>query len=286
MKVFVAGATGAIGRTLIPLLVKADHAVVGMTKHAAQAESVASLGAQPAVVDVFDRERLFAIIRDERPDAIIDQPTDLYATKNWLRAEGTRNLVDAALSAGVERIVTQGSCIYARGPGLARESDPLDTRSNATGRSVDGITALERMVGKVARGVILRCGTLYGPDTWFSPEGAVAEQVRNGAIVANDDFTSFLHIADAAGAALSALSWPKGPVNVVDDEPARSKEWVPAFAEAIEAPSPRVAAASKIRMLECVTCRRTFFDCEGRTPHKPPGNHSKCGNALRWVWVE
>ena len=83
------------------------------------------------------------------------------------------------------------------------------------------------MVGEVARGVILRYGTLYGPGTWFSPDGAVAEQVRNDSIVANNDFTSFLHIVDAAGVALCALNWPKGPVDVVDDEPARGKDWVP-----------------------------------------------------------
>jgi nucleoside-diphosphate-sugar epimerase len=246
MKVLVAGATGAIGRTLIPLLIQADHAVVGIAKNAAEARSVDSLGALPVVVDVFDREQLCAIVRDERPDAIIDQLTDLrtsdYTTNDRLRTEGTRNLVDAALSVGVDRIVTQSFCIYAPGPGLARESDPLEIRSNADGRSVDGIVALERAVGEVAHGVILRYGTLYGPDTSFSPASAVAEQVRKGAVVANDDLTSFLHIADAAGAVLSALSWPKGPVNVVDDEPARGRDWMPVFAEAIGAPPPRGAA--------------------------------------------
>ncbi len=89
---------------------------------------------------------------------------------------------------------------------------------------------------------MLRYGTLYGPGTRFSSVGTVAERVRSGAIVANNDFTSFLHIVDAAGAALRALSWPKGPVNVVDDEAARSKEWMPTFAEEIGAPPPQVAA--------------------------------------------
>lgn len=137
MKIFLAGASGVIGRSLVPRLTGAGHEVTGMTGEVAKAGLVRSLGAQPVVVDAFDRDRLADVIRAERPDAVIHQLTSLrngdYPATNRLRTEGTRNLVDAALSAGTRTVVAQSYCIYAPGPGLADETDPLDVNSRHSG---------------------------------------------------------------------------------------------------------------------------------------------------------
>ncbi len=244
MKIFVAGATGVLGRMLVPLLVKAGHEVVGMTRDPAKQESVRRLGAWPVVVDVFDREALAETLQSERPDAVVHQLTSLnaadYAGNNRIRIEGTRNLVDAARAAGVERIVAQSYCLYAPGEGPAHEDDPLDTRSGAFARSIEGVLALEKAVSEVPEGVILRYGTLYGPGTWFDRYGPITERIRRGEFAATDDVTSFVHVEDAARAALLALSWPRGRVNIVDDEPAPGVEWVPVLAGFLEAPAPPI----------------------------------------------
>lgn len=250
MKIFLAGATGVIGRALVPRLVKEGHEVAGMTNDASKGEMLRALGARPVVVDVFNREALFAAVKDARPDALIHELTSLrmgdYAVNNRIRIEGTRNLVDAAQAAGVRRIVAQSYCFYAPKEGLARESDPLDLESGAYGESIAGILAVEQMVGEVPEGVILRYGTLYGPGTWFARDGFVADQIRNGKPGPIGDVISFLHVEDAARAALLALAWPKGVVNIVDDEPTRAVDWVPVFAAAIGAPTPPIKATGDV----------------------------------------
>lgn len=117
MKVFLAGSTGAIGRKLVPLLVKAGYDVAGMTKNATKSKFLRSLGARPVIVDVFDRDKLFDALRSERPNVVIHELTSLsmadYAANNRIRIEGTRNLADAAMAAGVKRVVAQSYCLYA-----------------------------------------------------------------------------------------------------------------------------------------------------------------------------
>jgi nucleoside-diphosphate-sugar epimerase len=197
-------------------------------------------------MDAFDRQQVFAVLRDARPEVVIDQLTSLfhadYEGTARLRREGTRNLVDAALAVGVTRLIAQSYVqLYAPGPGLATEDDPLDLDVPPSWRiNVEGVHALEQAVADMPEAIILRYGTLYGPDTWYAPDGPIAGQVRRAELPATDGVISFLHIDDAARAAALALSWPSGPINVVDDEPAPGTEWLPFYASLLEAPPPPV----------------------------------------------
>ncbi|WIX98842.1 NAD(P)-dependent oxidoreductase [Amycolatopsis mongoliensis] len=159
---------------------------------------------------------------------------------------GTRNLVDAAKAAGVRRIVAQSiSWAYEPGDGPATEDTPLD-RHGAPDRlaTVRGIESLETAVAELPEWVVLRYGTLYGPGTWYERGALVAEQAQAGTLPATADVSSFVHVDDAASAAVAALDWPAGAVNVCDDEPAPGHEWVPVFCAAVGAPAPaRVDAA-------------------------------------------
>lgn len=239
VKIFLAGASGVIGRRLVPRLTGAGHDVTGMTSDAAAADLVRSLGAEPVVADVLDRDRLAEVIRAVHPDAVIHQLTGLrsgdFAATNRLRTEGTRNLVDAALSAGVQAMVAQSYSLYAPGPGLADETDVLGAKSSAFRAPAEALITLEATVSEMPRGVLLRYGTFYGPGTGYASDGAIAAQVRLGGQPANEDVTSFLHVEDAADVAVRALEWPAGPVNIVDDEPASGLDWLPVYAAAIGA---------------------------------------------------
>nr|WP_246649743.1 NAD(P)-dependent oxidoreductase [Nonomuraea coxensis] len=178
---------------------------------------------------------------------VMHQLTDLahgdLAGNAALRRDGTRNLVDAALAAGVRRIVAQSICwTYVPGAGPAREGEPLDLGAPEPRRTtVAGVAALESAVAELPEWVVLRYGLLYGPGTWFEPGGARAAEAREGKLVASADVTSFVHVDDAAAAALAALGWPPGPVNVCDDEPAAGLDWAPAFCRAVGAPAPPVS---------------------------------------------
>ena len=239
MRIFVAGATGVIGRQLLPLLVQAGHEVWGTTRRPERAEQVAAAGARPVVVDAYDAAALADAVAAEAPDAIMHELTDLSAedraANTRLRIEATRNLVDAATAAGVETMVAQSiAWIYAPGEGPAGEDDPLD----ASASSFPGVHALEQAVAEMPRGVVLRNGMLYGPGTWYAPDGAMAERARAGELRATPSWSVFVHVDDAASAALAALDWPAGTVNIVDDEPATAREWLPAFCAGVGAPAP------------------------------------------------
>jgi nucleoside-diphosphate-sugar epimerase len=248
MRIFLAGAAGVIGRQLAPLLVEAGHAVIGMTRSPERAAWLASVGVEPVALDVYDRDGLFRVVHDSRTELIMHQLTDLAGddrTANArIRVEGTRNLVDAARAAGVERIVAQSlSSAYAPGIGPAVESEPLDVEAPEPRRtSVAGVQALESSVLELPGAVVLRYGTFYGPGTWYAPDGATAHRVMEGRLEATGAVTSFLQVTDAARAAVAAISWPRGIVNVVDDEPAPASEWLPLYAAALGAPPPRVVA--------------------------------------------
>ena len=228
MKVFVAGATGVVGRRLVPMLVAAGHEVWGTTRRAGRAEAIAGAGARPVVADVFDAASLAEAVKTAAPDAVVHQLTDLrgedFAANGRLRVEGTRNLVDAARAAGTTTMVAQSiAWLYAAGPGPAVETDPLDPRL----RGYDGVAALEEAVAEMPRGVVLRYGLLYGPGTWYAPDGVIAERLRSGAYAPPASWGSFVHVDDAAAAAMAALDWPAGPVNIVDDSP--TTDWPRAF---------------------------------------------------------
>lgn len=233
-----------MGRQLVPLLVEAGHEVVVGTRSAQNVKTLQTQGAKGVLLDVFDREAVAAAIGEAAPQAIFHQLTALAGgspvDNARIRREGTRNLVDAALRAGVTRMVAQSiSWAYEPGTGPAVEATPLDTGApDPRAVSVGGITALESAVAEIDRHVVLRYGTFYGPSTWYAPADFIAGKLADGALPANDGVSSFVHVHDAAQAALQALDWPNGPVNIVDDEPAAAHEWVPVLARELNRPVP------------------------------------------------
>jgi nucleoside-diphosphate-sugar epimerase len=258
VRVFVAGASGAVGRRLIPQLVAAGHAVVALTRVPARTAALLAAGADAVVGDVFDRDGLLAIVRAAVPDAIIHQLTDLpasmnprqleavYERNNRVRREGTRNLVAAAVQSGVRRFVVQSMATWYRPEGglIKSESDPLWTDApEPIGEAVRTVATMETSVlRETPIGVVLRYGAFYGAGTWYAPDGAIAKRIRSRAYPIVSDgagITSFIHVDDAASAAVSALHARASAVyNVVDDEPAPAAEWIPAYAAAVGAPRP------------------------------------------------
>jgi len=224
VKILLAGAGGAIGRRLVPLLRAAGHDVVGTTRSADKTAALRALGAEPAVVDVFDAAALTRIVQAALPQVVIHQLTDLPYAPNTpgyeegldrnarLRIDGTRNLVAAAKKAGVRRLIAQSiAFVYAPGDGMRVESDPLDLA--ATGvrkRTVDGVVALEDATLQMPEGIVLRYGLLFGPGTWFERE----KRGKPG-----------LHVDAAAQAALLAVTkGARGIYNIAEDDGAISSE--------------------------------------------------------------
>jgi nucleoside-diphosphate-sugar epimerase len=239
MKILLAGGAGVVGRTLIPLLTQAGHTVFATSRDAGRASTLTTLGAEPIVMDALDRASVFAAVAHAEPDAVIAQLTDLaeldYAGNARLRIIGTRNLVDAAREGGSDRLIAQSiSWVVAPGMTPATEQEPLAKTATP------GVAELESAVAEIPGGVILRYGLLYGPGTWFAPDGLRATQARAGTLPERSEVVSFVHVDDAAHAALEALGWPAGIVNIVDDEPAHATEWMPTFARAVGAPPPTI----------------------------------------------
>ncbi|MFF2910797.1 NAD-dependent epimerase/dehydratase family protein [Paenibacillus sp. NPDC057934] len=246
MKIFVAGSTGVIGRILLPKLVKAGHEVIGMTHNPEQQKTIEALGAKSIIADAFDPEGMIKVLRDIKPDVVIHQLTSLSnsssADNARIRIEGTRNLVDAAKQAGVKKIIAQSiSWAYKPGDSPATEEVSLDVQAPSPRKTtIDGIIALEEAVAEIPNHVILRYGTLYGPGTWYDRRDVMAEKALNSELQATNGVSSFVHVEDAANAALLALDWSTGTLNIVDDEPAPGTEWVPVYADALKAPAPEV----------------------------------------------
>jgi nucleoside-diphosphate-sugar epimerase len=245
MRIFLAGGTGVIGRRVIPLLLADGHRVTVLTRTSAGAAQIEASGASAVVGDAFNAAQLRAVVCAAAPDVVMHQLTDLSAgdrvANAALRVHGTRNLVDAARAAGVARLIAQ-SIAWAYEPGdvPASEATPLDVTADEPRRStVEAVAALEAAVAEADEWVVLRYGTLYGPGTWLHHDGATADDARAGRLVASRDVTSFLHVEDAAAAALNSLNWPSGYVNICDDEPAQAAEWMPALCRALHAPPPQ-----------------------------------------------
>jgi nucleoside-diphosphate-sugar epimerase len=223
MRVFLAGAGGAIGRRLTPLLVKAGHQVVGTTRSAGKADAIARLGAEPVIVDVFDKAALTRAVVAAKPDVIIHQLTDLAfapGTPQYeeglkrnarIRVEGTPNLVAAARAAGVKRLIAQSiAFIYPPGPGARVETDPMAPAEGAMAGTIPAVKALEDAVLAMPEGIVLRYAYFYGPGTW-SPDGPTRRPC--------------VHIDAAAQAAANALTRGEpGIYNVGEDDPALSSE--------------------------------------------------------------
>jgi len=269
MRVFVAGATGAIGRRLVPMLVGEGHDVVAITRRPERLEALAGLGAQGEVADALDRDAVRAVVERTRPEVIVHELTDLpaalkpqklkqaYAANNRVRREGTANLLAAAEAAGVGRIVAQSSAFWYAPTGgpVKSEDEPLDVDAGEPiGEAVRTMAEAERLM-QSAEGidaVILRYGIFYGPGTWYHPEGDIGRQVvkrRYPIIGRGSGITSFVHIDDAARATTLALAAPPGVYNVVDDHPAPVSEWLPALAQALDAKPPMRAPAGVARLL-------------------------------------
>jgi len=240
-----------IGARVVPRLLAAGHEVVGMTRRRESAHALVALGATAAVADALDRAALLAAVERARPDVVMHQLTDLAdgtsATNAQLRERGTRNLVDAARAAGARRVIAQSiAWAYAAGPDPADEPTPLDKSAPEPRQTtIRGIAALESAVREAREWVVLRYGLLYGPGTWYAHDGLRADQARAGKLTADADITSFVHADDAAAAAVAALNWPSGTVNVCDDEPVPGHEWVPAFCAAVGAPPPPTAGGGR-----------------------------------------
>lgn len=265
MKLFVAGATGAVGRRLVPLLVAQGHEVTGMTRSSSKAEQLRALGAQPVVADGLDEAAVRGAVERAEPEIVIHQMTALagarssrgfdreFALTNRLRTEGTDHLLAASRRVGVRRFVAQsyGNWNYERvGTEPKREEDPLDPDPPRNQRrSLAAIRYLEDAVltAEGMEGLALRYGNLYGPGTGFATDGDLAELVRKRRLPIIGDGAgvwSFVHIDDAATAALAAAERGEGGVyNVVDDEPARVSVWLPEYARALGAKPPRLVPA-------------------------------------------
>jgi len=259
MRVFVAGATGAVGRPLVPKLVAAGHEVTGMTRSEAKAPEVRAAGADAAVVDVFDVDTLRAAIDSASPEVIVHELTalpdridfrneDTYAATNRLRTEGTRNLIAAAQAAGARRFVSQSIAFAYRmdGERLKTEDDPLLARApGAFGSGVRALHEMEEMVLGAGGldGLVLRYGFFYGPGTYYGEDGTSTQDVRRRrlpVVGGGGGVFSFVHVDDAAEATLAAVErGAPGIYNIADDEPAPMREWVPVFAQAAGAKPPR-----------------------------------------------
>ncbi len=268
MKVFVAGATGAIGRPLVRMLVAEGHRVTGMTRSPAKAEALRTAGAEPVVADALDGPAVHRAISQARPEAVIHQLTAIpaqldprkierdFALTNRLRTEGTRNLLEAAHASGAERLIAQSvAFIYAPGPPgtLHTETDPLNANPPKRFRRTAAATAeLERQV-LGAGGQVLRYGYFYGPGSAISRAGSMGAEVarrRLPVVGGGTGVWSFIHVEDAARATVATLaSEGSGAYNIVDDEPAPVSEWLPALASALGAPPPRRVPALLARPL-------------------------------------
>jgi nucleoside-diphosphate-sugar epimerase len=261
MKVFVAGATGALGKQLVPRLVANGHEVVGTTRSDAKRELLVGMGATPVVVDALDPEAIAGAVAEARPNAIVHQLTALaesldlrhfdrdFAATNRLRTEGTDHLLAAGRAIGVRRFVAQSYAgwPFARSGGPVKtEDDPLDpTPVEAMRGTLEAIRHLEDAVTGAdwTEGIVLRYGGFYGPGTSLAPDGEHVEQIRKRRFPVVGDGAgvwSFVQIEDAADATVAAVErGRRGIYNVVDDEPAPVAEWLPAVADALGAPSPR-----------------------------------------------
>jgi nucleoside-diphosphate-sugar epimerase len=272
MKVFVAGATGALGRPLVKELVARGHEVTGMTRSESKQDLLRGLGAKPVVADALDPDAVARAVAEANPDVIVHQLTAIgefnprhmerdFAATNRLRTEGTDHLLAAGRAVGVKRFVAQSFAPwpYARtGAMVKTEEDPLDTSPPAQIRTtLEAIKYLERAVTGAdwTEGIALRYGGFYGPGTsiGLNPLGDYVEAIRGRKFPIAGKGTgvwSFIHIEDAAAATLEAIEHgTRGIYNVVDDEPAPVSEWLPVLAKALGAKPPRHVPLFVARLL-------------------------------------
>jgi nucleoside-diphosphate-sugar epimerase len=264
MKILVAGATGALGKQLVPRLVAGGHDVAGMTRNESKIDAVRSLGATPVVADALEPEEVARAVGEVGPEIIVHQLTALagsltdsrhpdrsFAPTNRLRTEGTDHLLAAGRAVGVRRFVAQsyaGWRFARRGASVMTEEEPLDLSLPHKLRGMlDAIRHLEDAVTGApwTEGLVLRYGNFYGPGTSMAPGGEHFELIRkrkSPVVGSGAGVWSFIHIEDAAEATIAAIErGNRGIYNIVDDEPAAVAEWLPALASVLGAkPPPRV----------------------------------------------
>jgi len=261
LKVFVAGASGAIGRCLVPQLVAAGHDVVALARSGDKAKALEKLGARTAIADALDAEALTAAVLRSEPQAVVHQLTSIpraasfrnferdFEQTNRLRTEATDTLLAAALLVGARRFIAQSFCgwPFAREGGPVKsEDDPLDPNPPMSFMNVLGaLRHVESAVRDAAgiEAIALRYGMLYGPGTAFARDGAVVKAVRRRGVPlvgGGQGVWSFIHVEDAARATVAALArGARGIYNIVDDEPAPVSAWLPYLAKALGARPPR-----------------------------------------------
>jgi nucleoside-diphosphate-sugar epimerase len=258
MRVFVAGATGAIGKALVPRLIAAGHQVTGLTRSEAKAPSIRAMGAEAVIGNVFDADRLNEIVCAAHPEVLIHELTDLpqefdlakirrsYPENNLVRREGTKNLVAAAKASGVRRFLVESMASWydPKGGGLKTENDPLDLYADEpVGTAVRALDFMEQTVlNSGMEAVVLRYGALYGPGTWFGKGGGAWKQVleRRFPIIGDGaGMYSWIHVDDAASATVAlAERGAPGIYNVVDNDASPVKIWLPVYAQALRAKPP------------------------------------------------
>jgi len=260
MRILVAGATGAVGRALVPALLAAGHSVTGMTHSPEKTNAIRRAGAEPVVADALNARAVRAAIISARPDVVIDEVTDLagvtdlrhfdraFASTNRLRTDGTDHLLAASREAGVKRFIAQSFCGWApsrAGDAVGTEADEPDPHPpQELRRTLDALRYLEQMVtASIApEGIVLRYGSFYGPDTGMFSRAMIDElRHRRVPLIGNGaGWWSFVHVDDAASAAVAAIEHGKaGQIyNIVDDEPAQVSAWLPALAGILGAKPP------------------------------------------------
>jgi 2-alkyl-3-oxoalkanoate reductase len=264
MKVFVAGASGAIGQPLIAELIRKGHTVTGMTHSEAGARRLRAYGVEVAIANALDNDAVKAALRASSAEAVIDELTSIPKTSSELpayaaddrklRIEGGGNLHRAALACGVRRYIQQSSGFFldAKG-GLADESSPLAVNASPL---ISGYAQMyayleRRALESSIESVVLRYGFFYGPNTWYDPDGrGTADEVRKQqfpVIEGGEAKWSFVHIEDAAHATVAALTADPGKYVVVDDDPSPVGVWLPRFASFVGAPPPPFTTAEQAR---------------------------------------
>lgn len=260
MKIFVAGATGAIGQQLVPRLVASGHEVHAMTRTESKQAALYGQGAVPVVADALKPDQVAAAVATAQPEVIIHELTAIpdtldmrhfdrdFALTNRLRTEGTDNLLSAGHAVGVQRFIAQSFfAAYARpGAAVKTEDDPLDPAPAKEMRGV--VAAIRHLEAQVlgagwTDGIVLRYGGFYGPGTSITTGSAQVEMIRSGkfpVVGGGRGVWSFVHIGDAADATVAAVErGSRGAYNIVDDDPAPVAEWLPALAREIGAKKPR-----------------------------------------------
>jgi nucleoside-diphosphate-sugar epimerase len=265
MKVFVAGASGAIGQPLITELIRKGHTVAGMTHSEAGARRLRGYGVEVAIANAFDKGAVAAALWASKAEAVIDELTSIPKTPSELpayterdqklRIEGGGILHRAALACGVRRYIQQSSGFFLEAKGaLADESSPLAVNASPF---IAGYAQMyerleRRALESAIEGVALRYGFFYGPNTWYNPDGGAADEVRRQqfpVIEGGEAKWSFVHIEDAAQATVAALTANPGKYVVVDDDPSPVSVWLPRFASFVGAPPPPFTTAGEVRQI-------------------------------------